>query len=153
LDDARGFSNVDLGTVIDQWKQAQALKPKDAANLQVEPREVVLADGSKINFGAVWTGTQWQILRAPDEAGDTAEMKNVRAAEDNFERAQNLYRDGNRRGALNILRAMKVELYRGSAITDADLDTYFGPPDEEQARPAPVTNNLFDEADRIIRNR
>jgi hypothetical protein len=153
LDDARGFSNVDLGTVIDQWKQAQALKPKDAANLQIEPREVVLDDGSKINFAAVWTGSQWQIIRPPEAAGDTAEIRNIRTRIDNFEKAQKLYRDGDRSGALNILRAMGEVLFRGSTITQRDLDEYFGPPDDEQDKPAPVTRNLFDEADRIIGGR
>jgi hypothetical protein len=153
LDASREFANVDPRVVLDLYREYNALKPKDAANLQIEPREVVLDDGSKINFAAVWTGSQWQIIRPPEAAGDTAEIRNIRTRIDNFEKAQRLYRDGDRSGALNILRAMGEVLFRGSTITQRDLDEYFGPPDDEQDKPAPVTRNLFDEADRIIGGR
>jgi len=132
LDASREYANVDPRVVLDLYREYNALKPKDAANLQIEPREVVLDDGSKINFAAVWTGSQWQIIRPPEAAGDTAEIRNIRTRIDNFEKAQKLYRDGDRSGALNILRAMGEVLFRGSTITQRDLDEYFGPPDEEQ---------------------
>jgi hypothetical protein len=135
LAEARQNDNIDVGVVFDLYREYNALKPKDAANLQVEPREVVLKDGSKINFAAAWTGSQWQIIRPPESAGDTAEIRNINARIDNFEKAQRLYGSGDRSGALNILRAMGEVLFRGSTITQRDLDEYFGPPDDEQDKP------------------
>jgi hypothetical protein len=135
LDASREYDNVDPRVVLDLYREYNALKPKDAANLQIEPREVVLKDGNKINFAAAWTGSQWQIIRPPESAGDTAEIRNIRNNIDNLEKAQKLYRDGDRSGSLNILRAMGEVLFRGSTITQSDLDEYWGPPDDEQDKP------------------
>jgi hypothetical protein len=125
----------DIRPLVSIYKDLEKMKEKVGGDLPVTVRTVELPNGQTISFAAVWTGTQHQILRPQEQAGDPAEVRARNDLAKRLEKAEAEYSKGNRKEALRELRTAGVTMFRGEPMVDRDLDVYFAPPEGVEAQP------------------
>jgi hypothetical protein len=125
----------DIRPLVSIYKDLASMKEKVGGDLPVTVRTVELPNGQTISFAAVWTGTQYQILRTQEQADDPAEVRARNDLAKRLEKAEAEYSKGNRREALRELRTAGVTMFRGEPMVDRDLDVYFAPPEGVEAQP------------------